>query len=132
MRFSFFGERDNEPEPEEERAKNVIVPTEGNEIVPTLDSEDVDLALYDHVTLDVRTIGGEAYADALIPMAAKAADAAANGTMPSFDSPKAQDGMICSTERLPAGRSGSSLASSRTASFSPRPQSGRRSSNLLQ
>ena len=44
--------------------KNVIVPTEGNEIVPTLDSEDVDLALYDHVTLDVRTIGGEAYADA--------------------------------------------------------------------
>lgn len=77
MRFSFFGKRDNEPEPEEERAENVIVPTEGNEIVPTLDSEDVDLALYDHVTLDVRTIGGEAYADALIPMATKAADAAA-------------------------------------------------------
>ena len=50
MRFSFFGKRDNEPEPEEERAENVIVPTEGNEIVPTLDSEDVDLALYDHVT----------------------------------------------------------------------------------
>lgn len=49
MRFPFFGKRDNEPEPEEERAKNVIVPTEGNEIVPTLDSEDVDLALYDHV-----------------------------------------------------------------------------------
>ena len=43
--------------------KNVIV-SRSNEIVPTLDSEDVDLALYDHVTLDVRTIGGEAYADA--------------------------------------------------------------------
>lgn len=77
MRFSFFGKRDDEPEPEEERAKNAIVPTEGNEIVPTLDNEDVDLALYDHVTLDVRAIGGEAYADALIPMAAKATDAAA-------------------------------------------------------
>lgn len=25
MRFSFFGKRDNEPEPEEERAENVIV-----------------------------------------------------------------------------------------------------------
>ena len=64
MRFPFFGKHDDVPEPEEDRSENAIVPTGGNEIVPTLDDEDVDLALYDHVTLDVRAIGGEAYADA--------------------------------------------------------------------
>lgn len=77
MKFRFFGKADNEPEPEDEHVDNAIVPVESSEIVPTFNDEDVDLALYDHVTLDVKAIGGEAYADALIPMAAKAADAAA-------------------------------------------------------
>lgn len=77
MKLPFLDDLNDEPEPEESRADNDIVPVDGNEIVPTMDSEDVDLALYDHVTLDVEAIGGAAYADSLIPMAAKAADAAA-------------------------------------------------------
>lgn len=77
MKFPFFGKHDDDSEPEEEHGDNAIIPAGETEIVPTLDSGEVDLALYDHVTLDVRAIGGEAYADTLIPMAAKAADAVA-------------------------------------------------------
>mgnify|MGYP000870526466 CR=1 FL=1 len=75
MRFPFFGKRDDDSEPEEDHEENAIIPAEDTEIVPVIDCNDVDLALYEHVTLDTNTIDGAAYADALIPMAAKAADA---------------------------------------------------------
>lgn len=76
MRFSFFGKSGEEPAQEENRSDAAIVPVGGTEVEPTFGSEDIDLTLYDHVTLDAKAIGGGAYADALIPMAAKAADAA--------------------------------------------------------
>lgn len=77
MRFPFFGKGEEEPEQEEGHDDKAIVPAGSTEIEPSFDGEDVDLVLYEHVTLDARAIGGGAYADALIPMAAKAADAAA-------------------------------------------------------
>lgn len=77
MKFPSFGRRDGDSEPEEDREGNAIIPMESTEIVPTIDGEDVDLTLHDHITLDVKAIGGAAYVDTLLPIAAKAADAAA-------------------------------------------------------
>lgn len=77
MKFPFFGKHDDDTELEVIGEDKTIIPVEGAEIAPTLDSEDVDLALYNHITLDVKAIDGGAYADALIPMAAQAAGAAA-------------------------------------------------------
>lgn len=77
MKFPFFGKDNGDSEPEEDREGDIIIPTENTEIVPTIDNDGVDLALYDHVKLDAKAIGGAAFADALIPMAAKSADAMA-------------------------------------------------------
>lgn len=77
MKFPFFGKDNGGSEPEEDRASDAVIPTQSAEIIPTIDSDDVDLAQYDHVKLDAKAIGGAAFADALIPMAAKAADAMA-------------------------------------------------------
>ena len=75
MKFPFFGKDNGDSEPEEDHEGDIIIPTENTEIVPTIDNDGVDLALYDHVKLDAKAIGGAAFADALIPMAAKSADA---------------------------------------------------------
>ncbi|EFU79444.1 MULTISPECIES: hypothetical protein [Mobiluncus] len=77
MKFPFFGKDNGDSEPEEDHEGDIIIPTENTEIVPTIDNDGVDLALYDHVKLDAKAIGGAAFADALIPMAAKSADAMA-------------------------------------------------------
>ncbi|NMW59667.1 hypothetical protein HHJ81_00885 [Mobiluncus mulieris] len=77
MKFPFSGKHNGDSEPEEDRAGDAVIPTESAEIIPTIDSDDVDLAQYDHIKLDAKAISGAAFADALIPIAAAAAGAVA-------------------------------------------------------
>jgi hypothetical protein len=74
MKFRLFGRQD-EPEERHDEAKCPIAASEV-EIVPGKASDELNLALYEHVTLESDSIDGGAYADALIPLAGNVADAA--------------------------------------------------------
>lgn len=75
MKFRLFG-RQNEPEERHDDEERSIAPTGKVDIVPGKADDELDLALYEHVTLESDALGGGAYADALIPLAGNVADAA--------------------------------------------------------
>lgn len=77
MKFSLFGWLNEEPKEEPRVETHDIVPVDGADIVPGKADEKLDLALYEHVTLDAEGISGGAFVDALIPMAGNIADTAA-------------------------------------------------------
>ena len=76
MKFPFFGNKGNCKNEGGQQNEHSIVPVENVELDPIEDDDASYLSLYEHVTLEASVIGCEAYIDAMIPMAAKVADAA--------------------------------------------------------
>lgn len=75
MKFRLFGKHED-PEKHRDEEERSIAPAGEVEIVPGEAGDKLDLALYEHVTLESGFIDSRAYADALIPLAGNVADAA--------------------------------------------------------
>lgn len=74
MKLPFFKRDDEDKEAEGSSENQEIVPIDSAELCSTKDAE-LNPALYEHVTIEAKGIGGEAYADAVIPLAANALNA---------------------------------------------------------
>lgn len=76
MKFPFSKKSRAKKATEQEQEETAIVPQGDVEIIPGKAGDNLDLALYEHVTLDSDSIGAGAYVDTLIPLAGNIADAA--------------------------------------------------------